>query len=231
MSMPSSDGVMHYSAILSDAVKPSLDVIPRVKKNGAWIVPTSALLDFVPEAAETRFVINRSAFNSSDGALQFTDAMTADQFAAMKAKLKQEIIIGDRGNPEEMPLCTLAALLQNDGPNNIFASKDRVAFVIISDEGQTTKLAACPSGHRMTSASINQNAKGVGYALQSTVIMDYQAKCHSTANDTYCGQQPWIQRQHTSCKTTPLCERTVLNGYAPCSVAQRADYLEFFRRT
>lgn len=226
-------GGMHDADILSGTAKPSLEVMARLKKNGVWFEPGSSLIDFVPEEAETKFVINRSAFISADGALQFTDTMTPEEFAAMKSKLKKELIIGDNGNPEEMPLCTLAALLQNDGPNKIFGNKDRAAFVIISDEDQTKKLKPCPNAHKVTSVAVNPSASAVALARTAKVIMDYQTKCDSTANDGYCGSQPWLQRFHTSCKTNPLCEITTgkYQSWEPCSAAQRADYLEYFRKT
>ncbi|MEY4632353.1 MAG: hypothetical protein RIQ81_2473 [Pseudomonadota bacterium] len=222
---------LHYSEILSDTLKPSLAFIPTVRKGGIWITATSNELDFVPEEAMTKFVINQSGFTSQDGTLKFTDNMSAQDFAAVRSKLKQEIILGDRGNPEEMPLCAMAAMLDNDGPNKIFASKDRVAFLIISDEDQTSRLLPCPYANKQTVLAY-QNTNAIARSLQTVVTMNYQAKCDSTVNDGYCDRQPSLQRLQKRCKINSLCDPSKpMNSHEACTTEQRADYLQYFRQT
>jgi hypothetical protein len=225
---------MHYANILSTTAKPSFDILPRLKKGASWIQPRSKNIDFIPDEAESKFVINRSAFDTASGAIAFTDNMTSAAFSALKSAMKPQLILGDRGHPEEMPLCTLTALLSNEGPNKIFSSGDRVAFVLISDEDHTTDpgLPVCPSSHKMT-VTPKETTDVIAKRLVNTVYMDYQAKCDNTQNDGYCSNQPQLRKWHTGCHSNPLCNaRTpIMDTWQTCSNEQKSDYLAYFSGT
>ncbi len=96
-----------------------------------------------------KYHLAKSVFSSEDstslGSINFisndNEAIRNSKIAAVSDAIKE---FGTNGSDNELPLCTLLATLTNDGPNKIFSSDDRVAFMLVTDEDQTS--VKCPVG-------------------------------------------------------------------------------------
>ena len=235
----STDAFMNWGGIyipndLSKSQRPSLDVEATLSRGGVWSAALSTQLDFIPDEALTKFVIAKSAFATTDGSIVFKANLSDADFKKAMDQLKAQVLIGETGASEERTLCTLASLLQNEGKNKLFAAGDRTAFLLISDEDQSTVPGNCPYTVQ-TSIKKYDTVRASAYHRETYVIMDYGRRCDndSSGASVYCFNQPWAQHIHTSCSTNALCDQTrpADGKQYDCSDAQKADYITWFNNT
>lgn len=197
--------------------------------NSKEIVPFKPGLLFDHDSILETYHIGKSAFSSDLAtdrrSIQFSpvkdftdDAAKAAQKDKLAAVQKAISEFGENGSSREFPLCTLLMAIMNTGDHKIFSKNDKVAFMLITDEDQTS--VDCPVGYSSDAhrGEYLAAAAGVRYLAYYVNFDHVRTKDDGT---TYIA--PWAPyvRAHRTCGDDPsLCENLAYGKYRPCNESE-----------
>ncbi len=120
----------------------------------------------------------------SAGTIKLSAQMSETEFNTAIDKIANEVKIGDGGAADgELPLCTLATLLHNDGPYAPFKSGDKVGFFILTDENQ----ANLPCLRKYTAKLVkNQKSNYWPRMMQETTRLPIEIRCDVAGAESWC---------------------------------------------
>lgn len=161
---------------------PFLRRISEVRSNGVY-TPMDYSKYFSGDGIRETFVAGPSGFSGTKSVRFFRD-MTDGEFQSALNKIYTEVKIGDQGTSDaELPLCTLASLLMNEGPNKIFNSGDKTAFLILTDEDQSN--LSCIYQYQSEVKPISDRVAKPSY-IYDVATYKYFLKCDISGTDSWC---------------------------------------------
>jgi hypothetical protein len=148
----------------------------------------------------------------STGTVKITSKMSNSEFEAALDKIAAEVKLGEGGASQgELPLCTLAGLIENDGPFAPFTKGDKVGFVILTDEDQAN--LACL--RKYTAKAKKKDL--IGYypqMLHEMITLPIEVKCDSGGIQAWC-------RSNTNGLYTQTADCVDNQGKTTCVVGKR----------
>jgi hypothetical protein len=181
---------------------------------------------FAGSGVYEKYIAGPSRFSSQT--IKIKPEMADEEFEATISRIASEVKIGSKGaSNAELPLCTLATLLMNEGPSRPFAEGDKVAFLILTDEDQANLDCLYEYRSEVRVRSINWIHPKHRY---EQALLGYQVRCDSQGSNRWCDDRANFPLR-TSCRDEQGNVTCAASGVRDCSAAEYQEATEVLMKS